>query len=93
MCTQGHLAIPRPSVDGCRCLTAPAPRADSDGHADLAGVNHHVNFRDPDGIALELQAPTAEYAAVLADVATREPSDEEVTAIATRLVGAETPSA
>ena len=54
---------------------------------------HHLNFRDPDGIALELQAPTAEYAAVLADVATRELSDEEVTAIATRLVGAEMPSA
>jgi len=59
---------------------------------DMA-LGYHLNFRDPDGIALELQAPTAEYAAVLADVATRELSDEEVTAIATRLVGAEMPSA
>ena len=59
---------------------------------DMA-LGYHLNFRDPDGIALELQAPTAAYAAVLADVATRELSDEEVTAIATRLVGDEATSA
>jgi len=50
-------------------------------------LGFHLNFRDPDGIALELQAPTAEYAAVLADVATREVSDEEVAALAQRLLG------
>ncbi|MGL5817856.1 MAG: VOC family protein [Phycicoccus sp.] len=52
----------------------------------------HLNFRDPDGIALELQAPTEAYAAVLADVADREMSDEEVTALAVRLVGDEVPA-
>ena len=59
---------------------------------DMA-LGYHLNFRDPDGIALELQAPTAEYAAVLADVATRELSDEEVAALAARLVGDEATSA
>jgi catechol 2,3-dioxygenase-like lactoylglutathione lyase family enzyme len=51
-------------------------------------LGYHLNFRDPDGIALELQAPTAEYAAVLADVANREVSDEEVAGLAARLLGA-----
>jgi catechol 2,3-dioxygenase-like lactoylglutathione lyase family enzyme len=50
-------------------------------------LGHHLNFRDPDGIALELQAPTAQYAALLADVATREVSDEEVAEMAERLLG------
>ncbi len=50
-------------------------------------LGYHLNFRDPDGIALELQAPTAEYAAVLADVATREVTDDEVAALAARLLG------
>ncbi|QIM21271.1 VOC family protein [Phycicoccus sp. HDW14] len=50
-------------------------------------LGYHLNFRDPDGIALELQAPTAAYSAVLADVATREVSDEEVAALAARLLG------
>ncbi len=58
---------------------------------DMA-LGYHLNFRDPDGIALELQAPTEQYAAVLADVAHRELSDEEVAAIAVRLVGAEMPT-
>ncbi|MBM6399044.1 VOC family protein [Phycicoccus sonneratiae] len=50
-------------------------------------LGYHLNFRDPDGIALELQAPTAQYAAVLADVAAQEVSDEEVAALAARLLG------
>lgn len=58
-------------------------------HSPITDVplGHHLNFRDPDGIALELQAPTAQYAAVLADVATREVSDEEVAALAVALLG------
>ena len=48
-------------------------------------------FRDPDGIALELQAPTEAYAAMLADVATREVSDEEVAQLARRMLGDELP--
>ena len=54
-------------------------------------LGHHLNFRDPDGIALEFQAPTALYAAVLADVATREVSDDEAMQIARRLLGDEFP--
>ena len=55
-------------------------------------LGYHLNFRDPDGIALELQAPTEAYAAVLADVATREVSDEEVAQLARRMLGDELPS-
>ena len=54
-------------------------------------LGYHLNFRDPDGIALELQAPTDAYAAVLADVATREVSDEEVAQLARHLLGDELP--
>ncbi len=54
-------------------------------------LGYHLNFRDPDGIALELQAPTEAYAAVLADVATREVSDEEVAQLARRMLGDELP--
>jgi len=59
---------------------------------DMA-LGHHLNFRDPDGIALELQAPTEAYAAVLADVATREVSDEEVEELGRRLLGDDFPQA
>jgi glyoxylase I family protein len=52
-------------------------------------LGYHLNFRDPDGIALEFQAPTEAYAAVLADVATREVSDEEVAQLARRMLGDE----
>ncbi len=55
------------------------------------GLSFHLNFRDPDGIALELQAPTEAYAAMLADVATREVSDEEVAQLALRMLGDELP--
>ena len=54
-------------------------------------MGFHLNFRDPDGIALELQAPTEPYAAMLADVATREVSDEEVAQLARRMLGDELP--
>jgi len=54
-------------------------------------LGYHLNFRDPDGIALELQAPTEAYAAMLADVATREVSDEEVAQLALRMLGDELP--
>ena len=54
-------------------------------------LGYHLNFRDPDGIALELQAPTEAYAAMLADVATREVSDEEVAQLARRMLGDELP--
>lgn len=52
-------------------------------------LGHHLNFRDPDGIALELQAPSELYAAALAVARDRQLSDAEVLAIAERLVGAE----
>ena len=55
-------------------------------------LGYHLNFRDPDGIALELQAPTEAYTAMLADVATREVSDEEVAELARRMLGDELPT-
>ena len=52
-------------------------------------LGHHLNFRDPDGIALELHAPTEMYAAALADLRSREVSDAEVLAMAEQMVGSD----
>jgi catechol 2,3-dioxygenase-like lactoylglutathione lyase family enzyme len=52
-------------------------------------LGHHLNFRDPDGIPLELQAPTELYAAALADLRSRDVPDAEVLAAAAELVGPE----
>jgi catechol 2,3-dioxygenase-like lactoylglutathione lyase family enzyme len=55
---------------------------------DMA-LGHHLNFRDPDGIPLEFQAPTEAYAAALADLRSRDVSDEEVLAVAEQMLGGE----
>lgn len=52
-------------------------------------MGSHLNFRDPDGIALELQAPNEMYAAALADARTRDIPDSEVLAMAEQMVGSE----
>lgn len=52
-------------------------------------LGHHLNFRDPDGIALELQAPTELYAAAVEGMRTQDLSDEDVLAAAAEMVGAE----
>ena len=52
-------------------------------------LGHHLNFRDPDGIALEFQAPTEMYAAALRDLRSRDVSDAELLAVAEQLVGPE----
>lgn len=52
-------------------------------------LGHHLNFRDPDGIALEFHAPSAPYAAALAELAGRDVPDAEVLARAAELVGEE----
>ncbi|WP_432546051.1 VOC family protein [Kineococcus sp. SYSU DK004] len=52
-------------------------------------LGHHLNFRDPDGIALELYAPAEHYAAALRELRSREVSDEELLALAAQLVGGE----
>lgn len=41
-------------------------------------LGHHLNFKDPDGIALEFQAPNDLYAAIIAELSTTEISDDEV---------------
>src|SRR5215467_9944291 len=41
-------------------------------------LGHHLNFRDPDGIALEFYAPNDRFAAALAELRSREFSDEEL---------------
>lgn len=48
---------------------------------------HHLNFTDPDGIALELQAPNDLYRAVLVELRTTDISDEEVRVRAAALLG------
>lgn len=50
-------------------------------------LGHHLNFRDPDGIALELYAPNARMAAALHELRTRDVSRDEVLAMAEQLAG------
>jgi glyoxylase I family protein len=50
-------------------------------------LGHHLNFTDPDGIALELQAPTAVYAAALVELRSTDLSDDDVRDRAAELVG------
>jgi glyoxylase I family protein len=52
-------------------------------------LGHHLNFRDPDGIALELQAPTPAYAAAVAQLRSREVSDAEILAMAREMLGSD----
>ena len=52
-------------------------------------MGHHLNFRDPDGIALELSASSEAYAAALAELRSRDMSDSEVRARAAQLIGPE----
>lgn len=55
-------------------------------------LGHHLSFRDPDGIALELYAASARYSAARAELRSRPFSDEEVRARAHELLGLETPT-
>lgn len=50
-------------------------------------LGHHLNFRDPDGIALEFYAPNEVYSAALTELATRDFTDDEVRETAQRLLG------
>ena len=52
-------------------------------------LGHHLNFRDPDGIALELQAPSEMYAAALSDLRSREYSDAEILAVGEQMLGSD----
>lgn len=52
-------------------------------------LGHHLNFRDPDGIALEFSCSTEAYAEALAELRVRDVPDEEVWEIAERLLGSE----
>ena len=49
---------------------------------------HHLNFTDPDGIALELQAPNAVYRAALVELSSTDLSDDEVRARAAAMLAA-----
>ena len=55
-------------------------------------LGHHLNFRDPDGIALEFYAPNEVYSAALTELATRDVTDEEVRETAQRLLGDDFPT-
>jgi len=48
---------------------------------------YHLNFTDPDGIALELQAPNELYAAALVELASSPLSDDDVRQRANQLLG------
>lgn len=52
-------------------------------------LGHHLNFRDPDGIALEFSASSDAYAAALAELQSRDMSDSEVRERAAQLLGHE----
>ena len=48
-------------------------------------LGHHLNFRDPDGIALEFYTPNDRFAAVLDQLRSRNFSDEDLLDAADRL--------
>ena len=50
-------------------------------------LGHHLNFRDPDGIALEFYAPNDRFAAALDDLRSRKFSDEELLDAAEQQLG------
>jgi glyoxylase I family protein len=52
-------------------------------------LGHHLNFRDPDGIALEFFAPNEVYAAALRELRARDITDSEVREMAAQLGVAE----
>jgi hypothetical protein len=52
-------------------------------------LGYHLNFRDPDGIAMEFYVPNDTYAAALAEIRTRDVPDEVVRDMAVQLVGAD----
>ena len=52
-------------------------------------MSFHLNFRDPDGIALEITASRAPYAAAMELLRTTELSDEEIRAYAAQMLGPE----
>ncbi|WP_218566436.1 VOC family protein [Vallicoccus soli] len=51
-------------------------------------LGHHLAFRDPDGIALELYAPNDVMAAALRELRSREVAPEELLAMARQVLGA-----
>ena len=55
-------------------------------------LGHHLNFRDPDGIALEFYAPNDVYSAALTELRSRDVTDEEVRETAQRLLGDDFPT-
>ena len=68
-------------------------------HLDQHGVEHspitdgglsfHLNFRDPDGIALEITASGAPYAAAMELLRSTELSDDEIRDYAVQMLGPE----
>lgn len=48
-------------------------------------LGHDLNFRDPDGIALEFYAPNDRFAAILDELRSRNFSDEDLLDAAERL--------
>ena len=53
------------------------------------GLAHHLNFRDPDNIALEITASSPMYAAAIQMLRTREMTDDEIRDYAAQLMGPE----
>ena len=53
------------------------------------GMSHHLNFRDPDNIPLEITAPNPPYAAAMQMLRTQDLTDDEIRDYATQLLGAE----
>ena len=53
------------------------------------GLAHHLNFRDPDNIALEITASSPMYAAAIQMLREREMTDDEIRDYAAQLMGPE----
>ena len=58
-------------------------------HSPLADteLGHHLNFRDPDGVALELQAPNDVYRGLVAQLASGDVPDEVLRDRAAQILG------
>ncbi len=54
-------------------------------------LGHHLNVRDPDGIALELVVPNAVFTATVPELRTREVPREEIRVRAEELLGVSLP--
>ena len=83
----GHGRVLLDRASGFSVALLQHPGGSGDAFSEDTELGHHLNFRDPDGIALELQAPNAVYAGLVAQLASGSVPDEVVRDQAERVLG------